>query len=94
MFTPAKVSAAAAVSIVMDKIDSVLQTALGGIRTNLRKLHDAANEIATAPARGADPVELDKPLVAALEAQRALEASAAVMRRADQTLDSLLEALR
>ena len=78
----------------MDKVDSILQTALGGIRANLRKLHEAANEIATAPARGAEPTKLDEPLVAALEAQRALEASAAVMRRADQALDSLLEALR
>jgi hypothetical protein len=94
MSSLAKVSPEAAVSIVMDKIDSILQTALGGIQTNLRKLHEAANEIATAPARGTEPTELDKPLVAALEAQRALEASAAVMRRADRALDSLLEALR
>ena len=77
----------------MDKIDSIFRTALGGIERNLRKLHDAANEIATAPARRAEPTELDKPLVAALEAQRALEASAAVMRRADEALGSLLDAL-
>ncbi len=89
-----KVLANAAVSTVMDKIDSVLQTALGGIQRNLRKLHDAANEIATAPARGAEPSELDEPLIAALEAQRALEASAFVLRRADEALGSLLEALR
>ena len=78
----------------MDKIPSVLQTALAGIQRNLRKLHEAADEIATAPVRHAEPTELDKPLVAALEAQRALEASAAVMRRADEALGSLLEALR
>ena len=78
----------------MDKIDSVLKIALGGIQTNLRKLNDAANEIATAPARGADPIDLDKALVAALEAQRAIEASAVVMRRADQSLGTLLDALR
>lgn len=77
----------------MDKIDSVLQTALGGIQTQLRKLHDAANEIATAPARGAEPTELDKPLLDALEAQRALEASAAMIRRADKALGTLLDAL-
>ena len=94
MSSGAKVSADPAVTSVMDKIDSILQTALGGIERNLRKLHDAANEIATAPARTAEPTELDKPLVAALEAQRAIEASAAVMRRADQALGSLLEALR
>jgi len=78
----------------MDKIDSVLRTALGGIQTNLRELHEAANEIATAPARGAEPTELDKSLVKALEAERALEASAVVMRRADQALGTLLDALR
>jgi hypothetical protein len=94
MSSIAKVLPETAVSTVMDKIDSILQTALGGIRTNLRKLHEAADEIATAPARGAEPTELDKPLVAALEAQRALEASAVVVRRADQALGSLVEALR
>ena len=78
----------------MDKIDFVLKTALGGIQTNLRKLNDAAKEIASAPARGAEPTELDKALVDALEAQRAIEASAVVMRRADQALGALLDALR
>jgi hypothetical protein len=94
MSSTAKVLRRAAVTVVMDKIDSILTTALGGIQTNLRKLHAAANEIATAPARGAEPTELDKALVDALEAQRALEASAVVMRRADQALGTLLDALR
>ena len=78
----------------MDKIDSVLRTALGGIQTSLRKLNDAANEIATAPAHDAEPTDFDKALVDALEARRALEASAVVMRRADQALGTLLDALR
>jgi hypothetical protein len=78
----------------MDKIDSVFRTALGGIQTNLRKLNDAANEIATAPARDAEPTEIDRPLVEALEAQRAIEASAVLMRRVDQALGTLLDALR
>ena len=94
MSSSPKVSALAAVTAGMDKIDSVLQTALGGIQRNLRKLDDAANEIATAPARDAEPTEIDKALVEALEAQRALEASALVMRRADQALGTLLDALR
>ncbi len=80
--------------VVMDKIGSIFQTALSGIQTNLRKLNDAANDIATAPARGAEPTELDKSLVDALEAQRAIEASAVIMRRADQALGTLLDALR
>jgi G3E family GTPase len=94
MSSAAKVLPGAAVTVVMDKIDSVLRTALGGIQTSLRKLNDAANEIATAPAHDSEPTELDKPLVDALEAQRALEASAVVMRRADQALGTLLDALR
>jgi flagellar basal body rod protein FlgG len=93
MWSRAQVSAEAAVTVDMDKIDSILRTALGGIQTNLRKLHAAANEIATAPARGAEPTELDKALVDALEAQRALEASAAVIRRADHALGTLLDAM-
>ncbi len=94
MSSAAKVLLRAVVTVVMDKIDSVLRTALGGIQTNLRKLNDAANEIATAPARGAEPTDFDKALVEALEVQRAIEASAVVMRRADQALGTLLDALR
>jgi len=78
----------------MDKIDSLLRLALGGVQTNLRRLHEAAHEIATAPARGAEPFDLAEPLVRMIEAQRAIEASAAVMRRADETFDSVLGALR
>jgi len=78
----------------MDKLDSVMRVALEGVQTNLRRLHEAAHEIATAPVRGAEPADLAEPLVRMLEAQRAIEASAAVMRRADETLDGLLEALR
>jgi hypothetical protein len=94
MFSSAKVLERPAVTGVMDKIDSVLRTALGGIETNLRKLNDAAKSIASASARDAEPMDLDKSLVEALEAQRALEASAVVMRRADQALGTLLDALR
>jgi hypothetical protein len=78
----------------MDKIDSVLRTAQRGIERNLRDLHKAANEIATAPVRRDEPAELVDPLVRALMAERALEASANVARRADQAMGSLLEALR
>jgi hypothetical protein len=94
MSSAAQVLPRTVVTVVMDKIDSVLRTALAGIQTNLRKLNDAANEIATAPAHGAEPTELDKALIDALEAQRAIEASAVVMRRADEALGTLLDALR
>ena len=77
----------------MSKIPSATESALSGIQAGLRKLHEAAHEIATASVERADPVELADPLVKMLEAQRAIEASAAVMRRANAALDSILEAL-
>jgi flagellar basal body rod protein FlgC len=78
----------------MDKITGINMTALDGIQTNLRKLHEAAHQIASAPARGAQPVEVVEPLVEMIEAQRAIEANAVVMRRANDALDSVLDALR
>jgi flagellar basal body rod protein FlgC len=78
----------------MDKITGINMTALDGIQTNLRKLHEAAHQIASAPARGAEPVEVIEPLVEMIEAQRAIEANAVVMRRANDALDSVLDALR
>lgn len=84
----------AAVSPGMDKITGLNQTALDGIQTAQRKLHKAAHEIASAPVAGKEPVELAEPLVDMIEAQRAIEASAVVMRRANDALDSVLEALR
>jgi hypothetical protein len=80
----------------MDKINGVLQTALGGVHASLKALDAAAQKIATAPVRRptdlVDPLVSD-PLVAALVAQRSLEASAAVMKRADEVLGTLLDAL-
>lgn len=78
----------------MDKITGINMTALDGIQTNLRKLREAAQEIASAPARGAEPVEVVEPLVEMIEAQRAIEASAAVLKRAHEAFDGVLEALR
>jgi hypothetical protein len=77
----------------MDKITGLNQTALDGIQRNLQKLHKAAHEIASAPVQGREPKELAEPLVDMIEAQRAIEASAVVMRRADDAFDSVLEAL-
>jgi hypothetical protein len=81
----------------MDKISGVTDSALGGIQRSLKKLNQAAHEIATAPVRRTEPTEptepteLIDPLVDALEAQRALEASAKVLQRADQVLGTLLD---
>jgi flagellar basal body rod protein FlgG len=60
----------------------------------LRKLHEAAHKIASAPVSDAEPVEVVESLVEMIEAQRAVEASAVVLRRANEALDSVLEALR
>ena len=78
----------------MDKISGVLQTALGGVQSSLKAIDQAAQKIATAPVRHDEPTDLADPLVDALVAQRSLEASAAVMRRADDALGTLLDALR
>jgi flagellar basal body rod protein FlgG len=78
----------------MDKITGINTTALDGIQTNLRKLHEAAHKIASAPASDAEVVQVTKSLVDMIEAQRAVEASAIVLRRANDALDSVLEALR
>jgi hypothetical protein len=84
---------AAAVTNGMDKIESVMQTALGGIRRSLSRLHEAAQEIATVSVRRTEPTELAEPLIRALQAQRTLEASANVIVRADAAFHSLLDAL-
>ena len=75
----------------MDKISGIGDSALGGVQASLKKLNRAANEIATAPVRRTEPTELVDPLLDALEAQRALEASAKVLQRADQVLGTLLD---
>ena len=78
----------------MDKISGVIQTALGGVQSSLNALDKAAQKIAAAPARRDEPTDLADPLVDALVAQRSLEASAAVIKRGDEVLGTLLDALR
>jgi hypothetical protein len=78
----------------MDKISGVLQIALGGMQSSLKALDQAAQKIASAPVRRDEPTDLAEPLVDALVAQRSLEASAAVMKRADDALATVLDALR
>jgi len=94
MSSAAQVLRRAAVSAVMDKIASPTETALGGIQRNLDKLNKAAVEVAQAGAEGREPTELADPLVRALVAERAVEASAAVLERANDAMDDVLEALR
>lgn len=94
MSRAAQVVRRAAVSAVMDKIASTTETALGGIQRNLETLNKSAVEIAQAGAEGREPTELADPLVRALVAERAVEASAAVLKRANDAMDDVLQALR
>jgi hypothetical protein len=94
MSSTPQVSPFAAVWPGMDKITGINTTALDGIQSNLRKLHEAAHKIAAAPATAAEPTELIEPLVEMIEAQRAIEASALVLRRANDAFDSVLDSLR
>jgi len=68
---------------------SALHHALSGIQAGHRGLEQSAHEIATAGS--AEPVDLADPLIDAMQHQRALEASANVMRRVDDTLGMLID---
>lgn len=68
-----------------------LRSGLEGIQRGLRDLNQAAQEIASANVTRAEPVSLADSLVAAIEAQRQVEASANVVRRVDQTVGSLID---
>jgi hypothetical protein len=94
MFSAAKDLRATAVTAVMDKIAPTSQTALDGIQRGMQALHKATNEIAQAAVNGREPTEFVDPLVRALVAERAVEASAVVLKRSNDAFDSVLEALR
>ena len=68
---------------------AALQYALAGIQTGYRDLAQSAHEIATS--HSGEPEDLVEPLVDALVQQRALEASASIMRRADEMLGTLID---
>jgi hypothetical protein len=78
----------------MDKIAPTNQTSLAGIQRNMESLHQAANDIAQAAVNGREPTEFADPLVRALVAERAIEASAEMLKRSNEAIDSVLEALR
>ncbi len=78
----------------MDKIAPTNQTSLAGIQRNMESLHKAANDIAQAAVNGREPTEFADPLVRALVAERAIEASAEMLKRSNEAIDSVLEALR
>jgi len=75
----------------MDSTLTALNSAASGVQTNLRKLNQTAQEVASAGAGGGEPTDLAAALVDAIVAQHALEASASVMRRADEVLGSIID---
>jgi len=75
----------------MDSAFSALTSAASGIQANLRGLQQTAHEIASATANGEAPTELADSLVDAIVQQRALEASANVIRRVDEAIGSLID---
>ena len=75
----------------MDSAFSALTSAASGIQSNLRGLQQTAHDIATAGANGESPIDLADSLVDAIVQQRALEASANVMRRVDEAIGSIID---
>ena len=75
----------------MDSTLSALTSAAGGIQSKLRGLQQTAHEIATASAAREEPAELATSLIDALVQQRALEASANVMRRIDEAIGTMID---
>ncbi|MDX1561889.1 MAG: flagellar biosynthesis protein FlgE [Gammaproteobacteria bacterium] len=69
-----------------------LVSGLAGIQTGLRGLDAVAQKIASASVDRREPIDLAGPLVEAIVHQATLEASAQIVRRADEALASLLEA--
>ncbi len=79
------------IGTTMNTAFSALNSAAGGIQSNLRGLNESAQQIASALTTGAEPTELTDALVAAQLQVRALEASANVARRIDEALGSLID---
>ena len=75
----------------MDAAFSALTSAASGIQTNLRGLQQTAHAIATGSVNGDSPIDLADSLVDAIVQQRALEASANVMRRVDEAIGSIID---
>ena len=75
----------------MDSAFSALTSAASGIQTNLRGLQQTAQEIATASVNDESPLDLTDSLVDAMVQQRALEASANVMRRVDEAIGTIID---
>jgi hypothetical protein len=80
----------------MDKGLTAISHAARGIKRNLHRLEQSAHRIASQQAERTEPTELTeltKPLVASIAEQRALEASANVLKRVDDALSYLLDIL-
>ena len=76
----------------MNTAFSALTSAAAGIRTNLRGLNLSAQRVASASVTREEPIGLVDPLVESLIQQRAIEASANVMKRIDDAIGSIFDA--
>ncbi len=75
----------------MDVSFSALSHALAGIKRGLTGLAENAQGIASANTRDPQLAELSTALVASLENQAQVEASAALVKTADQVLGTLID---
>ena len=80
-----------AVKVTMDTNLSALSYALAGIQRGLTGLAENAQSIASANTRDPQLAELSTALVASIENQAQVEASAAVIRTVDETLGTLID---
>ena len=74
-------------------MNGVLQTGVQGIQRGLSQANQAAQQIATGPAKGAELPELTESAVALKVAEHQVKASAQVVRSADETIGTLLDTM-
>lgn len=77
----------------MNTITGSIPVALQGIRTNLNGLADVSQQVASASVDGADASDYAVEAVKAMEYRNGVDASAAALKRANETLGSVLDVL-
>jgi len=77
----------------MTSITSSIPIALGGIRQNLSGLNEVSQQVAHASVDGHDAVDQAASAVQLLEHRNGVDASAAALKRANEALGGLFDAL-
>lgn len=77
----------------MTSITSSLPVALTGIRQNLNGLTEVSQQVAHASVDGAEAVDYAVAAVKSIEYRNGVDASAAALKRANEALGSLFDAL-